>query len=279
MKFGEVVSTSEASAASISANSNLGDVIGIHGNYHLKCFEHEGGPLIWEDDIENVVAYVGKNLLLQTGLTGSGYTVTGPYMGLISSVSWSPLATTISSGTYTTGTGAVSLTTAVSHGLSVGDTFTIASAAGTGSFAAINGTFLATTGTTGTTLNFTIVSGLTMTITGGNVTTASATRIGDTMASHALWTEAGSTNAPTFSARVTPSFGTAASGSISTSSAASFTMTSAGTIEGAFLVFGSGAVNTLMSTAGTLLSAGAFTGGAQPVAIGNVVQVSYTLSM
>ena len=56
-------------------------------------------------------------------------------------------------------------------------------------------------------------------------------------------------------------------------------MTSAGTLEGAFLVFGTGAVATLMSTAGTLLSAGFFTGGAQPVNSGNIVQVSYTLSM
>lgn len=279
MKSSESLNTLEASVASICAGAALGESVGIKGTYHFKCFESEGGPLLWEDDVENVVTYVGKNLILQTALTGSAYTVVGPYMGLISSVGWTPLSTTISSGTYTTGTGAVSLTTAAAHGLLPGDTFTIASAAGTGSFAALNGTFLATTGTTGTTLNFTIVSGLTMTITGGNVTTSSATRINDTMASHSLWTEAGSTNAPTFAARITPSFGTAATGSISTASAVSFTMTSAGTLEGAFLVFGSGAVATLMSTAGTLLSAGFFTGGAQPVNSGNIVQVSYTLSM
>ena len=56
-------------------------------------------------------------------------------------------------------------------------------------------------------------------------------------------------------------------------------MTGAGTLVGAFIVLGTGAVSTLMSTAGTLLSAGAFTGGNQPVNSGNVVQVTYTLSV
>lgn len=281
MKSSELLRADESAQVSVSAASAMNELFHTEGVYSFKCFKSaEDMTLLWEDEVAmNVVTYVGKNLLLQTGLTGSAYTVVGPYMGLISSVGWTPLSTTISSGIYTTGTGAVSLTTAASHGLLPGDTFTIASAAGTGSFAAINGTFLATTGTTGTTLNFTIVSGLTMTITGGNVTTTSATRINDTMASHATWTEAGSANAPTFAARVTPSFGTAASGTISTSTAVNFTMSGAGTLQGAFIVLGSGAVSTIGSTAGTLLSAGAFSGGSQPVVFGNIVQVTYSLSM
>ena len=275
----EMGKLAESMGVSIAQAYGMAEKGGAEGVYTVKCFDNaENMNLLWEDKFDNVVTFVGKNLALQTILTGSSYTA-GLYMGLISLVSWTPLSTTISSGTYTTGTGAVTLTTAASHGLGVGDTFTIASAAGTGSFAALNGTFVATTGTTGTTLNFTIVTGLTITITGGNVTTTSATRIGDTMASHSLWTEAGSTNAPTFAARLAPSIGTAASGSISTSSAVSFTMTSSGTLEGAFIVYGSGAVSTIGSTAGTLLSAGAFTGGAQPVSNGNVVQVSYSLSI
>lgn len=279
MKSSDKVNALESAMAAVLMGAAMGESCGIKGVYGFKCFEYEDGPLLWEVPAENVVTYVGKNLMLQTALTGSGYTVVGPYMGLISSVGWSPLSTTISSGTYTTGTGVVSLTTAAAHGLLPGDTFTIASAAGTGSYAALNGTFIANSGTTGSTLNFTIVSGLTMTITGGNITTASATRINDTMASHSLWTEAGSANAPTFAARIAPSFGTAASGSISTSSAVSFTMTSAGTLEGAFIVYGPSASSTIGSTAGTLLSAGAFTGGAQPVNSGNIVQVSYSLSL
>ena len=79
------------------------------------------------------------------------------------------VSTTISSGTYTSGTGAVSLTTAAAHGLNPGDTFVISAATGTGSFALINGSQTATAGTTGTTLNFTIATGQTLTITGGTV--------------------------------------------------------------------------------------------------------------
>jgi len=186
----------ESANASISSLAGMGESCQAEGVYTFKCFEYEGGPLLWEDTVHNVVATVGKNLMLQTALTGSAYTVVGPYMGMISSVS------------YTTGPAA-----------------------------------------------------------------------GDTMASHTGWTEAGTTNAPTFSARIAPSFGTAAAGAISTSTATSFTMTGAGTLKGAFIVYGTGAVTTILNTSGTLLSAGLFTGGDQPVNSGNVVQVSYSLSL
>ena len=185
----------DGAAMSISASAGLGEQAHAEGVYTFKCFEYEGGPLVWEETIPNVVATIGKNLMLQTTLTGSAYTVVGPYMGLISSVS-----------------------------------FTAVAAA-------------------------------------------------DTMASHAGWTEAGSTNAPTFAARIAPAFGTATAGAIALSTATSFTMTGAGTLQGAFIAYGTGAVTTLMSTAGTLLSAGVFTGGAQPVNNLNVVQVSYSLSL
>lgn len=186
----------DGTAMSLSSITSIGEEANAEGLYSAKCYEYEGGPLLWEDTFHNVVATVGKNLMLQTALTGSAYTVVGPYMGLISSVS------------YTTGPAA-----------------------------------------------------------------------GDTMASHGGWTEAGSTNAPTFTARIAPSFGTATAGAIALTSATSFTMTSTGTLKGAFMVYGTGAVTTLMSTAGTLLSAGLFTGGDQPVVSGNVVQVSYSLSL
>lgn len=143
----------------------------------------------------NVVCTVGKNLMLDSAIAGSSYTTTGPYLGMISSVSWSAVAA------------------------------------------------------------------------------------GDTMASHSGWTEAGSTNAPTFTARGTPAWSSASAGAKSTSSAVSFTMTSSGTLKGCFMVYGSGAVTTLMSTAGTILSAGAFTGGDQAVSSGNVVTVTYSISL
>lgn len=191
----ELMNAVESANLNLLSLAGLGEQCQAEGVYTFKCFDKEGGNLLWEQTIDNVVCTVGKNLMLQTALTGSGYTVTGPYMGLISSVSYSAVSAS------------------------------------------------------------------------------------DTMTSHAGWTEAGSTNAPTFAARIAPSFGTASGGSISTSTAVSFTMTSTGTLEGAFITYGSGASATLMNTGGTLLSAGAFTGGAQPVNSGNVVQVSYSLSL
>ena len=191
----EKMNAVESANMSLASIAGMGESCQAEGVYTFKCFEYEGGPLLWEDTIENVVCTLGKNLMLQTSLTGSAYTVTGPYMGLISSVGYTAVAAA------------------------------------------------------------------------------------DTMASHTGWTEAGSTNAPTFAARVAPAFGTASAGAISTSSPTSFTMTGAGTLVGAFITYGTGAVTTLMSTAGTLLSAGAFTGGNQPVNSGNVVQVSYSLSL
>lgn len=108
----------------------------------------------------------------------------------------------------------------------------------------------------------------------------SAINAADTMASHAGWTEAGVTNAPTYSGnRKTAAWSAASGGSKSLSATADFTFTGSGTIKGSFMVFGSGAVNTIDSTAGTLLSAGLFTTGDKVVANTDVLQVSYSLSL
>lgn len=55
----------------------------IQGVFVAKCYDAFGN-LKWEDTAYNHVATVGTNLMLDTLMTGSGYTVTGPYMGLIS---------------------------------------------------------------------------------------------------------------------------------------------------------------------------------------------------
>lgn len=151
----------------------------------------------WADDAPNLVTNVGGNLLLDTTLAGSSYTVTGPYMGLIGAAS------------YTTGPA-----------------------------------------------------------------------VGDTMSSHGGWTEAGSTNAPTYTGpRKTISWNAASAKSKSPSSAPVFAMTGTGTVKGVFLVLGSGAVSTIDNTAGTLYSAGLFSGGDQAVVNTNTVTVTYTASV
>ncbi len=63
----------------------------IHGRYEVECIGPDG-KVKWRDTIENVVCTVGKNVALDAFLAGSAYTVTGPYMGLISSASYSAVA-------------------------------------------------------------------------------------------------------------------------------------------------------------------------------------------
>jgi hypothetical protein len=180
--------------ASILMNTITADQLVIEGRYLATCISPDG-QIRWEDDFSNTVVYVGQNLMLTSALQGSAYTVTGPYMGLISSVGY----------------------TAVS--------------------------------------------------------------VSDTMTSHTGWTEAGNTNAPTFAARLLAVFGSAASGVLSLSAPLSFTMTGAGSLVGAFIVYGTGAVATIDSTAGTLFSAGPFTGGTRAVFAGDVVNVSYSITL
>jgi hypothetical protein len=84
-------------------------------------------------------------------------------------------ATTVSSGTYTPASGAVTLTTNAAHGLLPGDQFVLSAMTGTGAFATLDGTQVATAGTTGSTLNFVAAPNLAMTITGGNLGTVGVT--------------------------------------------------------------------------------------------------------
>jgi hypothetical protein len=102
----------------------------------------------------------------------------------------------------------------------------------------------------------------------------------DTMASHATWTEAGTTNAPTYTGpRKTIAWAAASAGSKAPSAAPVYAITGTGTVKGVFLCFGSGAVSTIDSTAGTLWSAGLFSGGDQAVVNTNTVTVTYSTSM
>jgi len=81
----------ECHDASVVRNSDHCERAEAHGRYEIECIGADG-QLKWREVIENVVATVGKNLALDTFLAGSAYTVTGPYMGLISSTSYSAVS-------------------------------------------------------------------------------------------------------------------------------------------------------------------------------------------
>jgi hypothetical protein len=81
----------ECSDASVIRGGGIGEHAEAHGRYEIECIGADG-KLKWRDTIENVVVTVGKNLMLDTALAGSAYTVTGPFVGLISSVSYSAVS-------------------------------------------------------------------------------------------------------------------------------------------------------------------------------------------
>jgi hypothetical protein len=108
----------------------------------------------------------------------------------------------------------------------------------------------------------------------------SAVSAADTMASHAGWREADSTNAPAYTPtnRQTAVFGAPSAGATAITPLV-FTFTASGTVEGAFINFAAAATNVWEATTGTLLSAGVFSGGAQAVVSTNTLTVSYSIAM
>jgi Tfp pilus assembly protein PilV len=79
-------------AASMSAAHGIAEEAAAHGRFVFECFEYEGGPLLWREELDNVVCTAGKNVALDAYLAGSAYTVVGPFLGLISSVSFTAVA-------------------------------------------------------------------------------------------------------------------------------------------------------------------------------------------
>jgi hypothetical protein len=77
--------------ASVIRGASFDERTEAHGRYEIECIGADG-QLKWREVIDNVVATVGKNLALDTFLAASAYTVVGPYMGLISSTSYSAVA-------------------------------------------------------------------------------------------------------------------------------------------------------------------------------------------
>ena len=60
--------------------------VGIEGYYHVVCRDADGN-IKWEEEFPNLVNAVGKQLMLDTLLSGTSYTTVGPFLGLISGAS------------------------------------------------------------------------------------------------------------------------------------------------------------------------------------------------
>ena len=87
----ETAQARECNDAAVIRGSAQGEAANAQGRYEIECVGADG-RVKWREVIPNVVCTVGKNLMLDTALAGTAYTVVGPYMGLISSVSYTAVA-------------------------------------------------------------------------------------------------------------------------------------------------------------------------------------------
>ena len=172
-------------------NAADNETVGIAGYYNVTCNDAQGN-LKWEESFPNLVNSIGKQLLLDTLLKGSSYTVVGPFLGLINSSPTFLAADTMTSHAgwteftnYTVGGSAVRGTavfaSATSSGLSPANitssaaasiTYTITGAGGTvaGCFLVTGSGAVSTQSSTAGTL-----------YSEGNFSTAKVTTAGDTV--------------------------------------------------------------------------------------------------
>ncbi len=79
----ELSSCGDHAVATMQSNVTGAETVGIEGRYHVECRD-AAGNLKWEDSFPNLVNAIGKELMLDTLLSGVAYTTVGPFLGLIS---------------------------------------------------------------------------------------------------------------------------------------------------------------------------------------------------
>jgi hypothetical protein len=96
----EISSFGDHAVATLQANANIPEGMGIEGWYHVVCRDKDGN-VKWEEGFPNLVVAIGKQLLLDTLMRGSSYTVIGPYLGLIGNTFTASASDTMTSHTWT----------------------------------------------------------------------------------------------------------------------------------------------------------------------------------
>lgn len=79
----EFSSFGDHAEVSMQTKVNGSEAVGIEGYYHVVCRDANGN-IKWEEEFPNLVNAVGKELMLDTLLSGVAYTTVGPFLGLIS---------------------------------------------------------------------------------------------------------------------------------------------------------------------------------------------------
>jgi hypothetical protein len=256
----ELANFGDNAIATVTRNICKGETFGMEGKYDVICYDKDGN-IKWQDVAPNLVVAVGKQLLMDTLLRGSAYTVTGPFLGLIGN-----------STTYLVSD------TMVTHTWTEFINYTVGGSTvrGTTSFAASSSS-LSLPSATSTTTTLTLSVSATL-ATGQVIIAASGATVG-TITTGATGTSFALTGGVAFGTPQTMQAFTPSTNNVTTSSASSinFLITGAGgTVYGCFLVLGTGAVNTQSSTAGVLYSAGNFTGGSKTVAANDTLAVTYS---
>ena len=125
----EIGSCGDNAIATLQANVAVPEGMGIEGYWHVECRDKDGS-LKWTDEFPNLVVAIGKQLMLDTLLKGSSYSVTGPFLGL-TKVSLTPAATDTMTTLVTTN--AAEFTNYTVGGSAVRGTAVFGSATSTGS--------------------------------------------------------------------------------------------------------------------------------------------------
>jgi hypothetical protein len=188
----ELGKVGDSAVVTLQAGAAKDEGLGMAGVYHVECRDAEGN-LKWAEEFPNLVNAVGKQLMLDTLLKGTSYSVTGPFLGLIdgagSTFAASDTMTSHSGWTefanYTVGGSAVRGTAVFASATSTGTTpsnvttsaataitYTITGGGGT-----VGGCFLVTGSGASSTINNT---GGTL-YSAGNFATAKVTTAGDTV--------------------------------------------------------------------------------------------------
>ena len=117
----------DSAVATLQTSAVGQESVGMEGCYHVVCRDADGN-IKWEEQFPNLVNAVGKQLMLDTLLGGSSYSVTGPYLGLISGAS----PTFAAADTMSSHGGWTEFTNYTVGGSAVRGTATFASASSTG---------------------------------------------------------------------------------------------------------------------------------------------------
>lgn len=86
----EKCNAQDGTGCSLVRQGEVVEQMEVHGYFTAECYGPDGA-LKWRDEFPNTVCTIGKNVMLDSALAGSAYTVTGPFMGLISSTSFSTI--------------------------------------------------------------------------------------------------------------------------------------------------------------------------------------------